>query len=132
MPVILIVEDQDQMRETMRKFLHPMLPSWEFLEAADGESALRACNAHRPSLVLMDIMLPDTDGISLTGHIKIEIPTTKVVFVSYLGDQATRDRALAAGGSAYVHKDRLYNDLYPAIRHAICDGAPPGKGGRHP
>lgn len=112
---LLIVEDQDMMRKTLRKFLGQAFPDWTLLEAADGAAALAACAAHRPGVVLMDIMLPDTDGIALTARVKAILPDTEVIFVSYLSGETHVARALAAGGSAYVVKDRLFSDLVPAI-----------------
>lgn len=112
---LLIVEDQEPMRRTLRRFLRQALPDWTVIEAADGMAALAACAAHRPGVVLMDIMLPDADGIALTPQVKAILPGTKVIFVSYLGGETHVARALAAGGSAYVMKDRLFYDLVPAI-----------------
>lgn len=112
---LLIVEDQETMRRTLHRFLQSALPEWTLLEAANGADALAACAAHRPEVVLMDIMLPDADGIALTVQVKAALPDARVIFVSYLGGETHVARALAAGGSAYVTKDRLFSDLVPAI-----------------
>lgn len=125
---LLIVEDQDTMRRTLRRFLRRSYPDWALFEAADGASALAACAEHRPDVVLMDIMLPDADGIALTVQVKSILPETKVIFVSYLGGETHMARALAAGGSAYVMKDRLFSDLIPAITRALDAG--PSAAGR--
>lgn len=123
---ILIVEDQLLMRNTLRKFLQPAYPEWAFIEAADGASAMEACAAYLPQVVLMDISLPDIDGIALTKSIKDLLPNVAVIFVSYLNGKAHIDRALAAGGCAYVVKDRLFTDLIPAIENAISAESPLG------
>lgn len=112
---LLIVEDQETMRKTLHRFLQSAFPEWTVLEAATGADALAACAAHRPEVVLMDIMLPDADGIALTVQVKATLPEARVIFVSYLGGETHVARALAAGGSAYVTKDRLFSDLVPAI-----------------
>lgn len=123
---LLIVEDQDMMRKTLRRFLQPAFPHWHLLEAADGASALAACAAHRPQVVLMDISLPDTDGIALTVRVKALLPGAQVIFVSYLSGETHVARALAAGGCAYVVKDRLFSDLVPAITGVVTAGPPAG------
>lgn len=112
---LLIVEDQEPMRRTLRRFLRQTFADWTLVEAADGATALTACAEHRPDVVLMDIMLPDADGIALTVQVKAILPDTKVILVSYLGGETHIARALAAGGSAYVMKDKLFSDLVPAI-----------------
>ncbi len=112
---LLIVEDQDLMRKTLHRFLRQTFPDWTLLEAADGAGALAAFAEHRPDVVLMDILLPDADGIALTVQAKAMLPDVKVIFVSYLGGETHVARARAAGGSAYVMKDRLFSDLVPAI-----------------
>lgn len=116
---LLIVEDQDMMRKTLRRFLQPAFPQWTVLEAADGASALAACVAHRPQAVLMDISLPDMDGIALTVRVKALLPEVQVIFVSYLSGETHVERALAAGGCAYVVKDQMFSDLIPAIVDAV-------------
>jgi two-component system, NarL family, response regulator DesR len=125
---LLIVEDQDTMRRTLRRFLRLAFPDWVLFEAADGAAALVACAEQRPDVVLMDIMLPDADGIALTVQVRAILPGSKVIFVSYLGGETHIARALAAGGSAYVMKDRLFSDLIPAITRAL--DADPSAAGR--
>ncbi len=118
--ILLIVEDQDMMRKTLRRFLQPAFPQWTVLEAADGASALAACVAHRPQAVLMDISLPDVDGIALTVRVKAMLPEVRVIFVSYLSGETHVERALAAGGCAYVVKDQMFSDLIPTIVDAVA------------
>ena len=120
---MLIVEDQALLRQTMRKLLQDAFPDCNFLEAADGASALEACNAYRPVLVLMDISLPDADGIELTARLKILYPGIQVIVISYRSGETYVQRALAAGARAYLLKDNLATDLIPAVAAAI--GVPP-------
>jgi CheY-like chemotaxis protein len=71
---VLIVEDQALMCQTLHDFLQDAFPDCNFLDVEDGASALEACNAYRPVLVLMDKCLPDADGIELTARLKIRYP----------------------------------------------------------
>lgn len=116
---LLIVEDEAVMRHTVRKFLQLAYPQWTILEAEGGAQALAACSARRPGVVLIDICLPDIDGITLAPQVKTLLPGCGVVFVSYLDGATYIERALAAGGCAYVVKDRLFTDLLPAIAAAV-------------
>ena len=120
---VLIVEDQALLRRTMRELLQDSFPDCNYLEAADGASALEACNAYRPVLVLMDKCLPDADGIELTARLKILYPGIQVIVISYMRGEVYVQRALAAGACAYLVKDNLVTDLIPAV--AATTGMPP-------
>lgn len=116
---VLIVEDQPLLRQTMCEFLQDAFPDHNFLDAADGASALQASNAYRPVLVLMDKCLPDADGIDLTARLKALYPSIQVIVISYRSGEIYMQRALAAGARAYLAKDRLATDLIPAVAAAI-------------
>ena len=120
---VLIVEDQALMRRTLGDFLQDAFPNCHFLAVAEGASALEACKASRPLLVLMDKCLPDADGIDLTARLKSLYPAIQVIVISYWSGEAYARRALAAGARAYVVKDHLVTDLIPAVAAAI--GIPP-------
>jgi len=120
---VLIVEDQALMRQTLHDFLQNAFPDCNFLDVADGASALEACNAYRPILVLMDKCLPDADGIELTARLKKLYPVIQVIVISYRSGEIYVQRALAAGARAYLVKDNLTTDLIPAVAAAI--GVPP-------
>ncbi len=120
---VLIVEDQTLLRRTMRELLQDAFSDCNFLDAADGASALQACEAYRPILVLMDKCLPDADGIELTARLKNLYPAIQVIVVSYRSGEIYVQRALAAGARAYLVKDNLATGLIPAVAAVI--GIPP-------
>ena len=117
--IILIVEDHALMRRTLRDFLRHAFPDCGCREAADGVTALEACNAHPPNLVLMDKCLPDANGIDLTARLKIRYPGIQVIVISYRSGEVYVQRALAAGARAYLLKENLATDLIPAVAVAI-------------
>ena len=117
--IMLIVEDQALMRSTLRGHLREAFPDLTIIEAANGARAIEMCAAHRPLLVLMDISLPDANGIDLTAQIREMLPDTRVIVVSAHEDPAYVTRAQAAGAIAYVIKDHLYRDLVPAVSKAL-------------
>ena len=116
---VLIVEDQALLRRTLRELLQDAFPDCEMQEAADGASALQACNAYRPVLVLMDKCLPDADGIELTGRLRKLYPAIQVIVISYRSGEIYVQRALAAGARVYLVKDNLTADLVPEVAAAI-------------
>ena len=116
---VLIVEDQALMRRTLCNFLRNAFPDCDFLEAADGVSAMEAGNAYGSNLVLMDVRLPDADGIELTARLKVLYPGIQVIVVAYQSGEIYVQRALAAGARAYLLKDNLATELIPAVAAAI-------------
>jgi DNA-binding NarL/FixJ family response regulator len=116
---VLIVEDQARLRQAMCELLQEAFPNCDFLDVANGASALQACKVYRPILVLMDKCLPDADGIELTARLKKLYPAIQVVVVSYRSAEAYRQRAIDAGARAYVVKDNLTAELIPAVAAAI-------------
>lgn len=116
---VLIVEDQALMRRTLGDFLQDAFPNCHFLAMADGASALQACKASRPLLVLMDKCLPDADGIELTSRLKQMYPAIQVIVMSYKSGEIYVRHALAAGARAYLLKDNLASELIPAVAAAM-------------
>jgi len=116
---VLIVEDHSLLRQVMREFLQSAFPDCSFREAADGAGALEACNAYRPQLVLMDICLPDANGIELTARLGTLYPGIQIIVVSHMSGEDYVQQALAAGARAYVSKDHIVTDLVPAVAAAI-------------
>lgn len=114
-PKVLVVEDQAPMRAALRDFLALTFPAWQVLEAADGATAMKAFTEHRPPLVLMDVCLPDTNGIELTRRIKVLAPATAVVVMSIQNGAHIVEQALAAGAAVFVSKDRIFTELAPLI-----------------
>ena len=122
---MLIVEDQDLMRRLLREYVQSAYPGAEILEAENGARALQLCSEERPDVVLMDIALPDANGIDLAAEITWALPQTKVIIVSQHADAVFAERARAAGAHAFVRKDRVYRELLPAIERALADGPKP-------
>jgi DNA-binding NarL/FixJ family response regulator len=117
---MLIVEDQQYMRRMLREFLQAEFPGKTIREAGDGSSAMALCQAHHPGVVLMDIMLPDANGIDLTAKIMAEMPGTAVIIVSSHTGSAYVERAKAAGAFACIGKDVLHRELLPAVNAALA------------
>ena len=122
---MLIVEDHQSMRAVLREVLQSAYPGANILEAGDGASGMKLCLNHRPRLVLMDVALPDANGIELTARIKAMLPECNVIVVSQHAATLYIERALEAGACAYITKDTAHRDLLPAVAAALASSAQP-------
>ena len=113
--IILIVEDNRHMRHLLIEIVRPAFAPSTVLGAADASSATRLCRENRPGLVLMDVALPDGNGIALTAEIKSLLPASKVVIVSNHRARASQDAAATAGAAAYVFKEEILDKLLPTL-----------------
>jgi DNA-binding NarL/FixJ family response regulator len=85
-------------------------------EAGDGREVLDQIKRHRPDLVIMDISMPNLNGIDALIRIKADFPETKVLIVSMHSDEEYIVRALRAGASGYVLKDAAVAELELAVK----------------
>lgn len=104
MSVILIVEDNEKNMKLVRDVLQ--FKGYTTLEAVTGEEGVRLAREGRPDLVLMDIQLPDIDGITALGRIRADPQTRKmpVIAVSASAMPDDQQRIVASGFDAYVTK----------------------------
>jgi two-component system cell cycle response regulator DivK len=101
---VLVVEDNDKNRKLVRDLLH--FRGVEVIEATTGEAGFQAAVDHCPDLVVMDVQLPDTDGVAVLGRLRADgrtrsIPVVAVTAFAMRGDP---ERFLAAGFDAYIPK----------------------------
>ena len=114
-PIILIVEDSDSVRKSLREWLEGSFCKYQFIEAATGEEALIIVQAKEPRVVIMDISLPGMSGIEAMRQIKAIMPTIQVVVLTIHEEKAFRDDAMAAGASAFIPKRIMQKELMPAL-----------------
>jgi DNA-binding NarL/FixJ family response regulator len=99
---ILIADDQQRTRQSLKALLSTSLPETEIWEAADGAEALRLAEDIHPELVVMDIRMPEVDGLAATRGIKSRWPEIKVLVLSLY--QGRQEEARAAGADLFVSK----------------------------
>ena len=126
---LLVIDDQSVMRALIRDFLQTNMPDLAIAEAPDGNRGMRLVAERDPRVVLMDVNLPDANGIELTARIRELRPRTQVIMVSNLGGSAYVERAHIAGAFGYVHKDKIYTDLLPFLTRALGANPPHENGG---
>jgi len=103
---VLLVDDHAGFREMIREYLEidPALCR----EAPDGLSAVEACRQKLPDLILMDIKMPEMDGITAVGKIITAHPEARILIVSQHDDIQTRRLAAEAGAAGLVSKNNLH------------------------
>ena len=123
-PTVLVIEDDEETRRAVVRELH--LRGYETAEAGDGNSALRRWEQRRPDLVLLDLGLPDMDGLQVIRRIRREA-TTPIVILSGRYEERAKVQALEAGADDYVTKpfgvEELNARLQVALRHAAGPSA---------
>jgi len=101
---VLIVDDHAAVREGLRRSLETYGLNIVG-EAGDGAAALQATAELRPDVVLMDVALPDLDGVEVTRRLIAANPGTQVVMLTMFGDRPTVSAAIEAGATGYLVKD---------------------------
>jgi PAS domain S-box-containing protein len=121
---ILIADDHEVIRRALRSLLLSR-PEWTICgEAADGSEAVRMTRDQRPDVILMDISMPEMNGVQATKAIRREFPNTRVLIISQNDPEITKRQAQEAGASAYVAKADLSRKLLAAIDTIAGNGAP--------
>jgi DNA-binding NarL/FixJ family response regulator len=113
---ILLADDHKMMREGLRMLLEKTGRVAIVGEAGDGISAVRLARDLKPDLVLMDIAMPDLNGIEATRRIKAEAPGVKVIALSMHADIRFVRHMFAAGAEGYVLKGSAFEEVAAAIR----------------
>jgi two-component system, NarL family, response regulator LiaR len=115
---VLIVDDHAVVRSGLATFLQAFEDFELVGEAGDGAEALRLCAQAAPDVVLMDLLMPEMDGIAATRAIRERHPDAQVIALTSFQDQEKVQAALDAGALGYLLKNVAADDLARAIRSA--------------
>ena len=113
---VVIVDDHPQVRQGLGVFLKSHNDILLDGEAASGEEAVQICMRLQPDIVLIDIMMPDMDGVMVIDSILKVCPKTKIIALTSFYEKKLLKEAFAAGAIGYLLKDILGEDLIAAIR----------------
>ena len=121
---VLIADDHQVVRAGLEQLL-ATAPDIELVAmAADGAEAVALAAEHEPDIVLMDLSMPELDGVAATRRITDASTTTQVVVLTSFSDRQRILDALDAGAAGYVLKHAAPDDLLEAIRAAHEGGVP--------
>ncbi len=115
---VLIVDDHSVVRMGLKMFFDHQ-PDIEVVgEAADGSEGVAMARRLEPDVVLMDLLMPNMDGVTAIGRIKAERPETEIVTMTSFIEEEKVTSALEAGASGYLLKDAEAEEVAQAIRAA--------------
>ncbi|MEJ7734557.1 MAG: response regulator [Polyangiaceae bacterium] len=122
-PLVLLVEDEPQ----MRRFLRAILQShgYRLVEAETAAEGIAHATAYNPDLVLLDLGLPDGDGLDVTRRMR-EWTATPIIVLSARGQESDKIQALDAGADDYLTKPFGGGELLARMRVALRHAARPG------
>lgn len=113
---VLLADDHKIVRDGLRTLLQKHPDIIVIAETENGRATVQAVNERRPDLVVMDIAMPDLNGIEATRQIAADHPGIKIIALSMHSDKRFVTEMLKAGASAYLLKDCAFEELLIAIR----------------
>ncbi|HEY1990519.1 MAG TPA: response regulator transcription factor [Acidimicrobiales bacterium] len=120
---VVIADDQRVVREGLSTIVGS-LPDFEVVGlAANGAEAVELVDHHQPDIVLMDLRMPEMDGIEATASIRARFPDTRVVVLTTYADDESVVAALSAGALGYLTKDAGRDDIRRALEAAAAGQA---------
>ena len=121
MPRLLLCDDHAMFRQGLRSILETEEGFRVIGEAATGREAVRYALQTRPDVILMDIQMPELDGVAATKTILDELPAARVIILTMYRQDRYVFEAIKAGARGYMLKDADANDLISAIRR-VAEG----------
>jgi two-component system, NarL family, response regulator LiaR len=120
---VLLVDDHTMVREGVRAFLVTQSDIMVVGEAGSGEEAIKLAAQHVPDVILMDLIMPEMDGVEATRRVKQVSPRSQVVVLTSYHEDEHIFPALKAGALSYILKDIGAQELASAVRKAAVGEA---------
>jgi two-component system, NarL family, response regulator DegU len=116
---LLIADDHELFQDGLQRMLS-LEPDLEVVgKAANGREVIELCSRLHPDLVLMDVRMPEMDGLEATRRIKSELPTTSVLILTTYDDPDYLFEAIMAGAAGYVLKDASRHEIIDAVHRTL-------------
>ena len=113
---ILAVDDHPILRQGVASLINDESDMTLVAEAADGREAIQQFRTHRPDITLMDLQMPEMNGLDAMIAIREEFPDARIIVLTTYSGDVQALRALKAGARAYLLKNSLHKELLGAIR----------------
>ena len=120
MTKIILADDHKVLRAGLKSMLESEADLEVIAQADDGREVVKLAKKLDPDIVILDIGMPNMNGIQATQHIVAEVPNTKVLALSMHSDHQYVVNMLQAGASGYMLKDCAYEELITAVRAIIA------------
>lgn len=130
---IMIVDDHEALRQSIKLALLPYDDFSLVGEAANGVEAVNLCPVVKPNVVIMDLNMPEMDGVTATSLIRQHYPQVKIIILTSFTDESLQNAAISAGASAHLLKNVSIDELAAAIRRVSdkpANGVPEAKSGK--
>ena len=115
---LMLADDHRMLREGLRRSM--VEQGFDVVgEAGDGDQAVRLADRLRPDVILMDVTMPEIDGVEATRQIRSAMPEVKVVMLTMHADQEVLAEAIRAGASGYLVKDCSTEEIASAVRLTV-------------
>jgi DNA-binding NarL/FixJ family response regulator len=118
---IIIADDHPIVRQGLRQAIEQNPDMKVIAEAGDGQAALELVKSLEPQIAILDIDMPQLDGFAVAREINAKNLNTKVIFLTFHGEENYLDAALEAGAMGYVLKDSAITDIVACLK-AVTDG----------
>jgi two-component system, NarL family, response regulator NreC len=116
---VLLADDHGIVRKGLR-FVLESEPDMEVVaEASNGREAVRLCEQYQPEIAIVDIAMPQLNGIEAVSQIRKASPGTQSMVLSMHSDETYILRALSAGAKGYILKDAVEDEILPAVRSVL-------------
>ena len=116
---VMLVDDHNVVRSGLATFLRAYDDLELVAEAKNGLEAIKLCREKKPDVILMDLMMPEMDGIAATRAILADCPEIKIIAMTSFEEEQLVQGVLAAGAISYLIKNVTSDELAKAIRDAV-------------